>query len=63
MSIVLQIQHLQYIATLIKDDPSHFRPKFGVAFFLDIIRKYFCRDDASLAHSVPTDVKSNEVLR
>ena len=38
------VQHLQYIAKLVKDDPLYFRLNFGVQFFLDVILKYFSED-------------------
>ncbi len=37
----VQIGHIQYLSTIIKDDRKFFRRKFGVQFFLDIIRRYY----------------------
>ncbi len=36
----VQISHLQYVASIIKDERKFYRTKFGVQFFLDIIRQY-----------------------
>ncbi|CAF4138084.1 unnamed protein product, partial [Rotaria sp. Silwood2] len=33
--------HLQYIAAIIKDEKKYYRSKFGVQYFLDIIRQHF----------------------
>ena len=33
--------HIQYLSTIIKDDRKHFRKKYGVQYFLDIIRTYY----------------------
>lgn len=37
----VQIGHIQYLSTIIKDDRKFFRKKFGVQFFLDVIRKHY----------------------
>ncbi|CAF0785781.1 unnamed protein product [Brachionus calyciflorus] len=37
----IRIGHIQYISTIIKDDKKYFRKKYGIQFFLDIIRTYF----------------------
>jgi hypothetical protein len=37
----IRIGHIQFILTLIKDDKKYFRKKYGVQFFLDIVRTYF----------------------
>jgi hypothetical protein len=36
-----QIGHIQYLSTLIKDDRKFFRKKFGIQFFLDVIRIHY----------------------
>jgi hypothetical protein len=36
----VQISHLHYVASIIKDERKFYRTKFGVQFFLDIIRQY-----------------------
>lgn len=37
----VQISHLQYITVIIKDEKKYYRTKFGVQFFLDIIKQNF----------------------
>nr|XP_018911290.1 PREDICTED: neurobeachin-like protein 1 [Bemisia tabaci] len=40
-NFMVRASHLQFISTLIKEDRKFFRKKFGVQFFLDIIRIYY----------------------
>eukprot|EP00095_Tigriopus_kingsejongensis_P009861 snap_masked-scaffold853_size88743-processed-gene-0.4 protein:Tk09861 transcript:snap_masked-scaffold853_size88743-processed-gene-0.4-mRNA-1 annotation:"neurobeachin-like protein 1 isoform x3" len=42
----VQIGHIQYLSTIIKDDRKLFRKKFGVQFLLDVIRKHYVECDA-----------------
>jgi hypothetical protein len=37
----VRISHLQYVAAVIKDERKYYRTKFGVQFFLDILKQYF----------------------
>ncbi|CAI9726854.1 1 isoform X1 [Octopus vulgaris] len=37
----VRIGHIQYLATIIKDDRKHFRKKYGVQYILDVIRTYY----------------------
>ena len=37
----MQIGHVQYISTIVKDDRKFFRKKFGVQFLLDVIKKHY----------------------
>ena len=37
----VRIAHLQYVASVIKDEKKYYRTKFGVQFFLDLLRPYF----------------------
>lgn len=37
----ITIGHIQYICTIIKDDRKYFRKKYGIQFFLDVIRQYY----------------------
>ena len=37
----VQIGHIQYLSTLIKEDRKYFRRRFGVQFFLDVIRQHY----------------------
>ncbi|KAK0040263.1 neurobeachin-like protein 1, partial [Biomphalaria pfeifferi] len=43
----VRIGHIQYLNTLIKDDRKYFRNKYGVQFFLDIIRAYYSTPEDS----------------
>ena len=43
----IRIGHIQYILTLVKDDKKYFRKKYGIQFFLDIIKTYFGRNSSS----------------
>ena len=37
----IRIGHVQYISTIIKDDKRYFRKKYGIQFFLDVIKTHF----------------------
>lgn len=37
----VRIGHIQYLSTLIKDNKKYFRKRYGVQYFLDIVRKHF----------------------
>ncbi|XP_067013553.2 neurobeachin-like protein 1 [Anabrus simplex] len=37
----IMIGHVQYISTVIKDDRKYFRKKYGIQFFLDVIRRFY----------------------
>ena len=37
----VQIGHIQYLSTLIKEDRKYFRRRFGVQFFLDVVRQHY----------------------
>uniref|UniRef100_T1J5I8 BEACH domain-containing protein n=1 Tax=Strigamia maritima TaxID=126957 RepID=T1J5I8_STRMM len=37
----VRIGHIQYLSTIIKDNRRYFRKKYGVQFFLDVIRHYY----------------------
>ncbi|XP_059178496.1 neurobeachin-like protein 1 [Physella acuta] len=43
----VRIGHIQYINTIIKDDRKYFRKKYGVQFFLDVIRAYYSSPEVS----------------
>ncbi len=43
----VQIGHIQYLSTIIKDDRKFFRRKFGIQFFLDVIRRHYAPVDAA----------------
>ena len=50
----VRIGHLQYISTLIKDNPSRFREHFGVKFILDVIRLYYNGNGGLLSNNNDT---------
>ena len=43
----IRIGHINYILILVKDDKKYFRKKYGIQFFLDIIKTYFGRNSVS----------------
>lgn len=45
MQFQITLGHVQYLSTMIKDDRKYFRKKFGIQFFLDIIRQYYSTPD------------------
>ena len=51
----IRIGHINYILILIKDDKKYFRKKYGIQFFLDIIKTYFGR------HSNRSDKSANHL--
>ncbi|UJR10639.1 hypothetical protein I4U23_014834 [Adineta vaga] len=44
----VRISHLQYVASVIKDERKFYRTKFGVQFFLDVIRQYLNSSEEDL---------------
>ena len=52
----IRIGHIQYLSTLIKDNPTYFRTRFGTEFILDVIRTYYISDV-----STKSDVESSEI--
>jgi hypothetical protein len=55
----IRIGHIQYISTIIKDDKKYFRRKYGIQFFLDILKTYFSSANSS---SVNNNSENNELL-
>ena len=53
----VQIGHIQYLSTLIKSDRKYFRKKFGVQYFLDVIRAHYCTHE----NLSPVDCKTIRV--
>ena len=51
----VRMSHLQYIITVIKDERKFYRTKFGVQYFLDILKQYF--------HSSEEDPDEQKQLR
>ena len=45
----VQIGHIQYLSTLVKEDRKFFRKKFGVQFFLDVVRAHYAISPTSLS--------------
>ncbi|KAK7111968.1 hypothetical protein V1264_011504 [Littorina saxatilis] len=43
----VRIGHIQYLSTIIKDEKKFFRKKYGVQYFLDIIRAYYTTTEES----------------
>lgn len=41
MQFQIVLGHVQYLSTMIKDDRKYYRKKFGIQYFLDIIRQYY----------------------
>ena len=37
----VRLSHLQYVTAVIKDEKKYYRTKFGIQFFLDIVRQHF----------------------
>ncbi|XP_077975013.1 neurobeachin-like protein 1 isoform X3 [Styela clava] len=45
----VRIGHIQYLATVIKDNRKAFRKKYGVQYMLDVIKTYYCSSDSQLS--------------
>lgn len=43
----IRVGHVQYLSTLIKDNPTYFRAKFGTQFILDVIRTHYLSDSTT----------------
>lgn len=52
----IRIGHIQYLSTLIKDNPTYFSTRFGTEFILDVIRMHYIRDVPS-----ERDVQASEI--
>lgn len=55
----IRIGHIQYISTIIKDDKKYFRKKYGIQFFLDIIKTYFGTTSSKSQASFQTTTNEN----
>ncbi len=53
----IRIGHIQYISTIIKDDKKYFRKKYGVQFFLDVIKTYFGKNSQTINNNL--DITEN----
>ena len=52
----IRIGHIQYLSTLIKDNPTFFTARFGTEFILDVIRTYYIS-----GVSTKSDVQTSEL--
>jgi hypothetical protein len=52
----IRIGHIQYLSTLIKDNPTYFRTRFGTEFILDVVRTYYISDV-----STTRDIQTSEI--
>ncbi|KAL9909105.1 neurobeachin-like protein 1 isoform 2-T2 [Glossina fuscipes fuscipes] len=41
MNFQITLGHVQYLSAMIKNDRKYFRKKFGIQYFLDVIRQYY----------------------
>ncbi len=48
----VQIGHVQYVSTIVRDDRKFFRKKFGVQFLLDVIKKHYSPGSSSSSCSL-----------
>lgn len=53
----IRIGHVQYLSTIIKDDKLYFRKKYGIQFFLDVIKTYFGSQKSQL--NSQTEINGN----
>lgn len=42
LNFQITLGHTQYLSAMLKSDRKYFRKRFGVQYFLDIIRQYYC---------------------
>lgn len=61
----IRIGHIQYISTIVKDDKKYFRRKYGIQFFLDILKTYFGGNEwtSGVESIAATNALSEEDLR
>lgn len=55
----IRIGHVQYISTIIKDDKKYFRKKYGIQFFLDVIKTYFGSTTGSVTNVAKSECSYN----
>lgn len=55
----IRIGHVQYISTIIKDDKKYFRKKYGIQFFLDVIKTYFGSTTGSVSNVAKSECSYN----
>ncbi|XP_067645670.1 neurobeachin-like protein 1 isoform X2 [Eurosta solidaginis] len=54
MNFQITLGHVQYLSAMIKNDRKYFRKKFGIQFFLDVVREHYCAPDSI----TPEDAKT-----
>lgn len=54
MPFQITLGHVQYLGAMIKNDRKYFRKKFGIQFFLDIIRQYYGTPESITAEDAKT---------
>lgn len=54
MLFQITLGHVQYLSAMIKNDRKYFRKKFGVQYFLDVIRQYYGSPDNITADDAKT---------
>ena len=64
----IRIAHLQYLSTIIKDDPDYFRCHFGTEFILDVVRTYYIEEsltgqNGNIITSSNVDESSAKIIR
>lgn len=52
----IRIGHIQYLATLVKDNPAYFRLRFGPEFILDVIKKYYIGEGSAKANDETSEI-------
>lgn len=54
MPFQITLGHVQYLGAMIKNDRKYFRKKFGIQFFLDVIRQYYGTPESITADDAKT---------
>ncbi|KAM7358806.1 neurobeachin-like protein 1 isoform 2-T3 [Cochliomyia hominivorax] len=54
MPFQITLGHVQYLGAMIKNDRKYFRKKFGIQFFLDVIRQYYGTPEGITAEDAKT---------
>ncbi|TMW42842.1 hypothetical protein DOY81_012076 [Sarcophaga bullata] len=54
MPFQITLGHVQYLGAMIKNDRKYFRKKFGIQFFLDVIRQYYGTPESITAEDAKT---------
>lgn len=59
----IRIGHIQYISTIIKDDKKYFRKKYGIQFFLDVIKTYFGSSSGKFNESNMSEMNGHSISK